>query len=965
MAKVSATPNGDSNVPEGYSVIYVLTEGDELIIRKVGPEPMFDVMKAGHFRIHTLVYEADSSSFDFLDLSVVEPGTTTGFDVLKLIESTGICADLDAEGAKVSVEEFVCEADAGTLTIDKTPVTLENGLAKVSATPNGDSNVPEGYSVIYVLTEGDELIIRKVGPEPMFDVMKAGHFRIHTLVYEADSSSSDFLDLSVVEPGTTTGFDVLKLIESAGICADLDAEGAKVSVEEFVCEANAGTLTIDKTPVTLESGLAKVSATPNGDSNVPEGYSVIYVLTEGDELIIRKVGPEPMFDVMKAGHFRIHTLVYEADSSSSDFLDLSVVEPGTTTGFDVLKLIESAGICADLDAEGAKVSVEEPVCEADAGTLTIDKTPVTLENGLAKVSATPNGDSNVPEGYSVIYVLTEGDELIIRKVGPEPMFDVMKAGHFRIHTLVYEADSSSSDFLDLSVVEPGTTTGFDVLKLIESAGICADLDAEGAKVSVEEPEPPVCEANAGSLTIDRASTRLSNGMATVSATPNGDINVPDGFSVIFVLTEGDGLIIQKVSPSPMFEVMKAGQFRIHTLVFNADSQSSDFLDLSVVEFGKTTGFDVLNLVESADICADLDATGAKVTVEEAQNAILGDFVFEDRNKNGIQDAGEPGVPGVRVELLSCTFGKLAQVRTNSDGQYLFIELPPGEYYVKFSDIPEGFEFTLQDQGNDDEADSDVRPDPNELVARTQCLTLVAGDNIRSIDAGIIETSPVNIPSAAIGDFVFNDANRNSIQDPGEVGVPDVRVELISCETGKITQVRTDQNGRYAFKGLEAGEYYVKFSDIPEGFEFVKQNQGTDDTVDSDVNPDGNVARTACFLLADGEVNLTIDAGICDIDTKAHASATGISSDISTTGLEISAYPNPFAQSLQVTVYSESSDLVSLRLIDIMGRVIMEQVTEANGETITLQSEGTEGVYILQVIDGTDILENIRLVRVNQ
>ncbi len=488
-------------------MIYVLTEGDELIIRKVGPEPMFDVMKAGHFRIHTLVYEVDSSSFDFLDLSVVEPGTTTGFDVLKLIESAGICADLDAEGAKVSVEEFVCEANAGTLTIDQTPVTLRGELAKVSATPNGDSNVPEGYSVIYVLTEGDELIIRKVGPEPMFDVMKAGHFRIHTLVYEADSSSFDFLDLSVVEPGTTTGFDVLKLIESAGICADLDAEGAKVSVEEFVCEANAGTLTIDQTPVTLRGELAKVSATPNGDSNVPEGYSVIYVLTEGDELIIRKVGPEPMFDVMKAGHFRIHTLVYEADSKQFQIsLDLNVVvEPGTTTGFDVLKLIESAGICADLDAEGAKVSVEEFVCEADAGTLTIDQTPVTLRGELAKVSATPNGDSNVPEGYSVIYVLTEGDELIIRKVGPEPMFDVMKAGHFRIHTLVYEADSSSFDFLDLSVVEPGTTTGFDVLKLIESAGICADLDAEGAKVSVEEF---VCEANAGTLTIDQTPVTL-------------------------------------------------------------------------------------------------------------------------------------------------------------------------------------------------------------------------------------------------------------------------------------------------------------------------------------------------------------------------------------------------------------------------------------------------------------------------
>ena len=33
-------------------------------------------------------------------------------------------------------------------------------------------------------------------------------------------------------------------------------------------------------------------------------------------------------------------------------------------------------------------------------------------------------------------------------------------------------------------------------------------------------------------------------------------------------------------------------------------------------------------------------------------ATLGDFVWNDINKNGIQDAGEPGLPGVVVELYT-------------------------------------------------------------------------------------------------------------------------------------------------------------------------------------------------------------------------------------------------------------------------------------------------------------------------
>ena len=35
-------------------------------------------------------------------------------------------------------------------------------------------------------------------------------------------------------------------------------------------------------------------------------------------------------------------------------------------------------------------------------------------------------------------------------------------------------------------------------------------------------------------------------------------------------------------------------------------------------------------------------------------ASLGDFVFEDSNANGIQDAGEVGIAGVEVKLLADT-----------------------------------------------------------------------------------------------------------------------------------------------------------------------------------------------------------------------------------------------------------------------------------------------------------------------
>ena len=134
----------------------------------------------------------------------------------------------------------------------------------------------------------------------------------------------------------------------------------------------------------------------------------------------------------------------------------------------------------------------EPVveCEADAGTLTADNSEVELFDGSASISAIANGDIVVPDGYATVYVLTMGEDLVIQQTGATPNFDVSMIGDFTIHTLVYDDDPESEDFLDLSGVMPGETTGGDVLALIGDK--CADLDVEGASINVIEGAVPGC-----------------------------------------------------------------------------------------------------------------------------------------------------------------------------------------------------------------------------------------------------------------------------------------------------------------------------------------------------------------------------------------------------------------------------------------------------------------------------------------
>ncbi|MBC4017829.1 SdrD B-like domain-containing protein, partial [Siccirubricoccus deserti] len=111
-------------------------------------------------------------------------------------------------------------------------------------------------------------------------------------------------------------------------------------------------------------------------------------------------------------------------------------------------------------------------------------------------------------------------------------------------------------------------------------------------------------------------------------------------------------------------------------------------------------------------------------------ASLGDYVFEDRNANGIQDSGEAGIAGVTVELLDATGAVVATTTTGSAGAYMFSSLVPGEYSVHFV-TPFGYVPTVANQGSDDAKDSDANSD-----GYTQQITLLSGQHNSTVDAGL-------------------------------------------------------------------------------------------------------------------------------------------------------------------------------------------------------------------------------------
>ena len=110
-------------------------------------------------------------------------------------------------------------------------------------------------------------------------------------------------------------------------------------------------------------------------------------------------------------------------------------------------------------------------------------------------------------------------------------------------------------------------------------------------------------------------------------------------------------------------------------------------------------------------------------------ACLGDYMWLDSNLNGIQDANEPGVVGIKVDLYDENGNFLATTKTDSQGKYMFCGLKAGVYKVKF-ELPNTYLFTKRDQGSDS-ADSDV--DDN---GWSHTVTLEEDGKNLTIDAGI-------------------------------------------------------------------------------------------------------------------------------------------------------------------------------------------------------------------------------------
>lgn len=223
----------------------------------------------------------------------------------------------------------------------------------------------------------------------------------------------------------------------------------------------------------------------------------------------------------------------------------------------------------------------------------------------------------------------------------------------------------------------------------------------------------------------------------------------DGTDYTVTCDEATGAVVKM---SDAFTLGRREVLRVEGYVVITDAEPSVYWNTGVVEADGPVRYEHKSSTRSQEFYQY--ASGLEGTVS------VGDYVWLDADKDGIQDAGEKGIAGVTLRLtvskdptkpgsaVVLAGGEVvAPTTTDADGKYSFGGLPilnPGWFYVVEIDeaasagVLDKYEPTTAGAGEDRAADSSTG------FAASKSMT-VKGDSDTTLDFGFVEkpVSPVS------------------------------------------------------------------------------------------------------------------------------------------------------------------------------------------------------------------------------
>jgi SdrD B-like domain/Secretion system C-terminal sorting domain len=330
------------------------------------------------------------------------------------------------------------------------------------------------------------------------------------------------------------------------------------------------------------------------------------------------------------------------------------------------------------------------------------------------------------------------------------------------------------------------------------------------------------------------------------------------------------------------------------------------------------------VIEHINVSGGTSGPGSVVPVSicisyTPNTASISNFVWHDLNKNGLQDAGEPGLSGKAVILKSGST-VIATQNTNANGEYYFGNLAAGTYTLEFTNIG-GMQRALHGVGSNHNINSKANN-----VTGLATVTIAAGENNTTIDAG------------------YQTASLLPVQDI--VLTPRLSGSVVEVNWQTINEVNTSH-----FE-VERSYNNIVFESLQTVYSLV-QNGGngayriTDNSV----------------LMSAGNAVYRIKA----VDKDGKVSYSRVASLKLSKISNIVYGPNPFTDYFTINYPAQAAGKVTVTVFDLSGRrLLAKDFAVSRGTTsLTVNNLSTlaAGTYTVQVTEkGTSDTFNFRMIK---
>ena len=254
-----------------------------------------------------------------------------------------------------------------------------------------------------------------------------------------------------------------------------------------------------------------------------------------------------------------------------------------------------------------------------------------------------------------------------------------------------------------------------------------------------------------------------------------------------------------------FTGLSAGDYRI------METQPTDWLDgqesvgrVDGERSGSTPANDTFH-----DVRLLWGSAGIEYNFGELKPGSLQGVVHADLDRDCIYDPIESPIAHVKIELLSSAGVVLATSFTDSQGEYSFEGLAPGQYAVRETQ-PQGYFHGSQSAGS--HGGDDSLPDIISQIPIGSGQQLVHYDFCEIVPGGI-------------SGIVYVDPNQNDQHESSELLLAGVRVQLLDADSKVLATATTNANGYYEFIDLEPGTYAVREFQ-PDGYFHSGQQAGS-------------------------------------------------------------------------------------------------------------------------------------------